>query len=448
MRRGKTQEATALVLDDSSAHDELNLAEFPFCLLTSRSYRGSTIKVEREVRDAATSRCLRQEWTVTGNEEHGLPTARDMDVYVALMQLAARDGVDRERRVFFSRYELVKMQRRVPSVATYAQLEASLDRLVGVTIYAKDAFADAKSRRRISQAFGLLDSYRLEDGRRRARDEREKPEGEQLSFAFQRSWVVLNATLHEQWINGGIKALDTQVYYALKSHVARRLFRFLDRVRESGVPTYEVELATLAKLMPLQDPRPSRQLRDLAKAHEELEAEGYLEKVDEVAAARSGRRLVYFFKEAKLDPKAQLLVDRGISASVARSLAERFPDRIADKVEAFDRRDKSTTRSPAGYLRRSIEGDWTESRPKKEKASSPSRKAALPEMTDEDRRAAIFRERFQALDETTRARLGAQAAELARKERVSELRLPLVTARKLEELFFSEFGPKLVPAES
>ena len=192
MRRAKTQEAAErasgpLVLEDSSARDELNLAEFPFCLLTSRSYRGNTIKVEREVRDLASGRCLRQEWTVTGNEEHGLPTARDMDVYVALMQLAARDGVDRERRVFFSRYELVKMQRRVPSISTYKQLESSLDRLVGVTIYAKDAFNDAKSRRRVSQAFGLLDSYRLEDGRRRARDEKPVATNEQLSFSFQRS---------------------------------------------------------------------------------------------------------------------------------------------------------------------------------------------------------------------------------------------------------------------
>ena len=436
MRRGKTQQAseanaeTALL--DSPARDELNLAEFPFCLLTSRSYRGNTITVEREVRDPATNRCLRQEWTVTGNEKHGLPTARDMDVYVALMQLAARDGIDEKRRVFFSRYELVKMQRRGPSLATYAQLERSLDRLVGVTIYAKDAFNDAKSRRRASQAFGLLDSYSLEDCRRRARDQ---DSTEQLHL-FQRSWVVLNTILHEQWINGGIKNLDAQVYYALDSHIARRLYRFLDRVRVNNAPTYEIELSTLAKLMPLQDPRPSRQLRDLSKAHEELVEEGYLEKVDTSAHEK---RLVYFFKEPELVPLAKLLVDRGISRGVARNLVERFPDRIAAKVEAFDRLDKGATRNPAGFLRRSIEGDWTESLSKKVAAPGKARKAVLPPMTDEDRRSAVFRERFQALDEATRSRLSAAASDLARKEGVSDLRLPLVTARKLEELFFKEF---------
>ena len=77
------------------SRDELNLAEFPFCLLTDRTYRGrNSITIEREVRDPSTGRLARQQWTATGNEK-GLPTATDMDVYVALMQIAARDRCDR-----------------------------------------------------------------------------------------------------------------------------------------------------------------------------------------------------------------------------------------------------------------------------------------------------------------------------------------------------------------
>src|SRR5439155_5760686 len=113
----------------------------------------------------------------------------DMDVYVALNQIAARDGIDKDRRIHFSRHELVKMQRRTPCQPMYERLKRSLERLVGVTIYAEEAFIDAKTgRRRTSQGVGILDGYRMEDCRFKVREP--GPEGEQLEFHFHRSWVV------------------------------------------------------------------------------------------------------------------------------------------------------------------------------------------------------------------------------------------------------------------
>jgi hypothetical protein len=432
-----------------SSRDELNLAEFPFSLLTDRTYRDrNSITIEREVTDAATSRTTRQAWTATGNEKNGLPTARDMDVYVALMQIAARDGVDKDRKIYFSRYELVKMQRRVPCQPTYEQLERSLKRLVGVTIYAEDAFFDAKTRRRTSQAFGILDNYKLEDC-----SVREARAGaKQLELRFHRSWVMLNAVLHEQLERNGVKNLDTETYFALDYPVSRRLFRFLDRVRAQDAREYSIDLPHLARLMPLHDTRASRQLRDLAKAHDELVGVGYLERVDQQkstsrvngyggangpgAGHGSGEvgaiRLVYTFAT---DPKAQLLVARGITPSIARTLAERFPDRIERQVQAFDRRLRGKKiQNPAGFLRSSIEGDWNEpAQIERPKAHSATRAVARPEMRERK----LLAELFQSLSPDVQRELEERARRLAREELgegASEHRLELTIARKREEI--------------
>lgn len=432
-----TQKPADLIV---SSRDELNLAEFPFSLLTDRTYRDrNSITIEREVTDASTSRTSRQAWTATGNEKNGLPTARDMDVYVALMQIAARDGVDRDRKIYFSRYELVKMQRRVPCQPTYEQLERSLKRLVGVTIYAEDAFFDAKTRRRTSQAFGILDNYKLEDC-----SVREARAGaKQLELRFHRSWVMLNAVLYEQLQRNGVKNLDTETYFSLDYPVSRRLFRFLDRVREQDAREYAIDLPHLARLMPLHDSRASRQLRDLAKAHEELVDVGYLEKVEQQKGPSSAGkdkpsiRLVYAFAA---DPKVQLLTARGITPSIARTLVARFPDRIERQVEAFDRVVRAKKiQNPAGFLRSSIEGDWTESKPKKP-AGSPAVStdtSAKPPARPEYRQAKLLAELYSNLSRESQREIDDKARKLALEELgpdASERRLELAVARQREEI--------------
>jgi hypothetical protein len=401
---------TAKSTDLAPSRDELNLAEFPFCLLTDRTYRGrNSIMIEREVRDPATGRLARQQWTATGNEK-GLPTATDMDVYVALMQIAARDGIDKDRRIHFSRHELVKMQRRTPCQPMYERLKRSLERLVGVTIYAEEAFIDAKTgRRRTCQGFGILDTFRMEDCRFKMREP--GPGGEQLEFHFHRSWVVLNDVLYEQLKNNGFKNLDTEVYYDLKLPVSRRLFRFLTRVRERNAASYEIELSHLARLMPLHDLRSSRQLRDLGKAHDELARVGYLDRVERVAG-KDGIRLVYAFAETKLDARAEALVARGMTREVARRLVERFPDRVVAKIEAFDRlAGEKKIGNPAGWLRRAIEEDYREA-PRPAPKPEPPKRAAAPER----RLKLALDELYTKLDPTVQREIDRKAEARARAE--------------------------------
>ncbi len=422
------------------SHDELNLAEFPFCLLTSRvpSDRRS-ISVEREVHDPVRDRIVRQKWTATGSAEHGLPTACDMDVYVALMQIAARDGIDDDRTIHFSRLELVRMQGLRPCQSAYVSLERSIKRLIDVRIHTEDAFFDAKTRRRTSQGFGILDNYKFEDSRCRVPRE---GEGEQLEFHFHRSWVRLNHVLHEQLQRGALKTLDTGTYYTLGYPVSRRLFRFLDRMRESHEDRYEIDLADLSRLMPLRDARPSRQLRDLAKAHEELGEAGYLETVEE-RRGKNGIRLVYTFGKARLDPKVQELVARGVSIATARSLVAQFPNRIDAQIAAFDRRMKDVKEkkltSPGGYLRRAIECGWSAPPEQPERPAAPRYEAAPGALRRRGLGAL-----FTSLDEPTQREIETRAEALARAElgpaAAKKRRLQLAVARQREEILAREYA--------
>src|SRR5436305_14095135 len=80
--------------------DEMNLAEFPIALLADRAPRGQkTLYFEDQ----------HGRLTVTGSDAHGLPTAVDSDVIVALIYLTKLRNDFRDVKVHFSRYELIKL---------------------------------------------------------------------------------------------------------------------------------------------------------------------------------------------------------------------------------------------------------------------------------------------------------------------------------------------------
>src|SRR5262245_13711551 len=89
--------------------DEMNFAEFPIAFLSDRVPAGvNTLVFEDTVRDKGTGLPVVRKLTVRGADGLGLPTAGDVDVLVALMQLTKQRNDFTERRVYFSRYELIK----------------------------------------------------------------------------------------------------------------------------------------------------------------------------------------------------------------------------------------------------------------------------------------------------------------------------------------------------
>src|SRR3954468_10235027 len=93
----------------NGGRDELNLAEFPITLLSDRVPGGcKTLVFEDKVFDQQAGEMVTRKLTVTGSNAHGLPTAVDDEVLVALLQLTKLAGF-RDPKVQFSRYEVLQI---------------------------------------------------------------------------------------------------------------------------------------------------------------------------------------------------------------------------------------------------------------------------------------------------------------------------------------------------
>jgi len=98
--------------------------------------------------------------TVAPSAEYGIATIHDKDVWIycisKLMQ-AIREGAETSRTVHFTIYDYLKTTNRSVGGRDYTEAKSSLDRLSGTRIsteYIKDG-------RRISEGFGLVDSWKI-----------------------------------------------------------------------------------------------------------------------------------------------------------------------------------------------------------------------------------------------------------------------------------------------
>ncbi|MDH7570094.1 MAG: replication initiator protein A [Armatimonadota bacterium] len=395
--------------------DEMNLAEYPFALLTRRmSENQKTIEVEQQVR-GENGEIIVQSWVVTGSDRYGLPLAVDEDIYIALMKILKDNGFQ-DRTIPFTRYQILKILGKEMSKREYDRIQQSLDRLVGTTITSKNAFWDNRRKCYVSKAFHIFDAYELyreQPGRKSAHS----PE-------LPMSYVVLSSFLFESIKAGYVKNLNIDFYLSLDTPLAKRLFRFLDKKAYNN-RTFEIGVMRLAEKLPVHDAYPSQVKRRLDEAHKELIRQGFLADVRYDRRRDGEEKVVYTFarprqlspaeEETPPNPLVEALVERGISRAVAEDLVENHPEeRIRKHVEAFDqlRAEESPRirRNPAGYLRRAIEEDYAVA----EKPAAPSRRRRRPALlTDETaatdsptgtvrKREGVDPERLAALQEQAR----------------------------------------------
>lgn len=354
--------------------DEMNLAEYPFALLTRRmSENQKTIEVEQQVR-GENGEIIVQSWVVTGSDRYGLPLAVDEDIYIALMKILKDNGFQ-DRTIPFTRYQILKILGKEMSKREYDRIQQSLDRLVGTTITSKNAFWDNRRKCYVSKAFHIFDAYELyreQPGRKSAHS----PE-------LPMSYVVLSSFLFESIKAGYVKNLNIDFYLSLDTPLAKRLFRFLDKKAYNN-RTFEIGVMRLAEKLPVHDAYPSQVKRRLDEAHKELIRQGFLAEVRYDRKRDGEEKVVYTFarprqsppeEEAPPNPLVELLVERGIARTVAEDLVEHHPEeRIRKHVEAFDRlraeESPRIRRNPAGYLRRAIEEDYAVAEP----ATAPRRR--------------------------------------------------------------------------
>jgi len=428
MRRTATSKCDGFTenKEDIISKDEMNLAEFPFTLLSRRVISGQkTIEVSQQVYDK-NRRVIKQEWIVTGSEKFGLPLAIDEDVYVALMQLYKKSNF-KERRIFFSRYEILKIMGKKPSKREYDIIEQSLNRLVTVSVVSKNAFWDNKVKSYVGKAFHLFESYDLYD---------EKPGRKGVNQqALPLSNVVMSEFLFNSIKSGYIKNLDIRFYFSLETPLSKRLYRYLDK-KKYHKSRFEVELLKLASLLPIQDNYPSQIKRRLSKSHDELIEKGFLKSVSYEDTGNGNEKVIYVFPQTSLikeDMKFELeeqfgfellasekelkedkmelsadelsaleqLVQRGITEATARNLAEIYSaEQIQKQVEVFDwligNKSSLVGKNPAGFLRKAIEEDY---QPPKEYLEQKDKRDK--EQKKEDRRERWRRYREELIRQNT-----------------------------------------------
>jgi len=313
----------------SIGFDELNLAELPIAVLSSTTKGGSARTAKRRERkdtrhrstltpargtvpkksverpasfeihdwvtDPKTKERQQRTWTVVGSSKHGLPIATDDEVVIGLL-LITKGKVPHfdTREVPVSRYELCKEIGWVPSGENYARIQEAYNRLKGVNIYT-DKFWDARGKQHVKAAFSIIDNYYLYDDAKASRRQR----GEQLSFDFSR--IVWNEVLLQSFQQGGLKYLDTPLWFSWKKPITKRLHRYLDKQRywkkEWHVDLFD--LAAFLNIPPSQRQHPKDIKKYVDRATVEMVDRKYL-----LAAfyTRRGRKHEAVFQFATIPP--------------------------------------------------------------------------------------------------------------------------------------------------
>jgi plasmid replication initiation protein len=198
------------------SRDEMNLAEFPLTVLSTRASPSVKTLEFRDTIRKKNGEIVNREWIITGADKFGLPTASDDEILIGLLKLTVDQGFV-QRKVFFTRYELLKVLNWTTEGRSYQRLQKAFDRLSGVRIKATNAFYDNAAKSHSTINFGLIDNYEINDGR-------EAGDGTLLPSFF--TW---SDVLFRSFQVGYIKKLDLGFYLKLQSAVSKRLYRFLDK---------------------------------------------------------------------------------------------------------------------------------------------------------------------------------------------------------------------------
>ena len=373
------------------SRDEMNLAEFPLTVLSTRVDSKLKTLEFRDIITGKNGKPIAREWIITGADKFGLPTASDDEVLLGLLKLTVNDGFQSEK-VYFTRYELLQILRWTTEGRSYSRLQKALDRLSGVRIKATNAFYDNESKSHSTKNFGIIDAYEINDGR---------------DLATKKSFFIWSAEIFKSFQAGFIKKLDLDFYQKLSSAIAKRLYRYLDKnfwYRSK----LTINLFTLAheKIGVSRNYKFTSSIRQqIDPALEELKAAGFVQSyeyhgkgkgteivisaglnkprchVGSESGAVQGSILeservpefrktnftskslpkVVDSKEISVQDLTQILIDRGLSSVQAQRIAldsgPQRRQRIRAIVEYFDEMMKSqgaNIKSPVGFLYRAV----------------------------------------------------------------------------------------------
>jgi hypothetical protein len=436
-----------------TGRDEMNLAEFPLSLLAQRTTVGTLSFTKERSLTLPNGMTLAQTWIVTGAPEYGLPQPTDEDVLLGLLKISCDNGFI-SPQVHFTQRGLLGILHWPAQGWTFRRLEQALARLKTTNILARNAFWNNEQKAYQTRHFGIIEEYELLNQQGGAHQGRR--------FALSSNWVLFSRQFFSSIQAGYLKPLDLDLYFNLRSALSKRLYRFLDKKRYQK-QRFEINLQLLASVhLGLSDATcqyPSWIKKDLDRAHAELTECGFLATAS-YSHARSGDwKVSYQFRERTArceqlslplpkDETAELremLIHRGVSASVARELVQSKPAQLVSaQLEVFDHLTRLTQpkrfHNPAGFLTEAIRQEWNlrppgfsgprrPAPPAQPGAAAPARDPQDPALEQEKSALAALR---ASLPETSLQALQEEAYRQARAQLSTTYRLrkdsPLVEA--------------------
>lgn len=389
-KRGPVSEPEAVIhrqqqsledYDRSLGTDELNLCEFPLASLSTRTEPGqTTLEFEDSVFDSSAKTTVHRTLLVTGSEHFGLPTAIDNDVLLMLIHLTNVRSRFQDRRVEFTRYELLKFLGWPRDGKSHRRLSESLMRWMTVTLHYRHAWWNRSGRRWANRSFHVIGSLELR-GRDDFRDDG-------------RSSFTWDDVIFQSFQSGNLKRIDLNVYFSLKLAVSKQMYRFLDKrfwhksQLEFDLRQFATEHIGLSRRYDAHEIK-----RKLTPAIQELQAIGFLADSPVKATFRRttpGKWQIVLRKSSKGPEKTppqsrweSELTSRSISRKTARKLAEEFsPEHIAEKIEIHDtlvgNQDQRIRRNSAGFLVAAIRDNYRT--PNSNRKTSPPKIRATPQV--------------------------------------------------------------------
>lgn len=388
--------------DSSRGCDELNFAEFPLASLSHRAEGRDCLVFTDTIFDRGRGEPVTRTLTISPSAQYGLPTARDDEVILSLLQLTAQAKFT-ARTVAFTRYQILKLLGWREESKSYERIKQSLFRWLGVTLQYDRAWWCKRGQCWVTKGFHLLEDVQLLD--------RQRGPG-QSSFTW-------NETVFQSFEDGYLKQIDLAFYRTLESPIAKRLYRFLDK-KFHYRRTLEFSLQTLAfEHLGLGRCYHNGELKRLLRGPIlELEAKGFVRpKENRFEPVGKGEWTVAFeagqnegnrggagssaSMESPVSPLAEKLVAAGVSRKAAFELTERFPaERIERQIAAVMAPRRTQKGQPIdnlpGYLVRAIEQDYAapcrmtpSPKPKRLAANLPARpqpETSPPDVEAEHRR--------------------------------------------------------------
>lgn len=368
------------IAEDRYGHDELNFAEFPLVLLADRAPLGvKTIHYQDELEDPRNGKRIPRKVTITGSDEHGLPTAKDDEVLVGLLYLTKQANNFVDATVHFNRRDFLRIIGWPDEGRYYHRLAESLYRWLGVTVRYENCWWDTDKERYGTEAFHLLDNVSIYDERTRSH-----LDGTGQCF-LPLSSFRWNAIPFKSFRSEYLKKLDLEQFLRLPGAASKRAYRFLDKnLPDSGPLAYDLRLFACEKIGMSRNYKPSRLITEVqATVVDPLEKAHFLAPLDPkerfVKEARGRYRVVFAragqqalatpasdnasegYTPASASTIERELKQRGLGGKAARDLiAAHSSDYIQQKIDYLDFliENAEQPKKPAGWLRAAIEEDY------------------------------------------------------------------------------------------